>query len=159
MRLISENSDADLARNQALLELRWPLRDLAANIMRVARGAGRGYEIGQQCVAVLRGIEAFREAVGHYPSDAEISEAISLREGDRDRWDDMRYGLHEIMEGGLQFAASILLAQSTQEAAGRHQMIDGVRTLDKAREAKRRQWQEQASQARPLPRAKKQPKT
>jgi hypothetical protein len=43
MRIVSENSEADFARNTAMAKVDWALRDLTANLMRVTRGAGRPY--------------------------------------------------------------------------------------------------------------------
>jgi len=152
MRLVDENSERELAEHRARADIRWPLRELASNIMRVVRGAGKGYAIGQQCIDVIKAFQDYHDAVGHYPTDYEISEAISLRFGDeegRKHWDDMSYATHEVMEGSLQYAASELLGQATQRAAGRSQMFDGIAKIEKIREANRRKWQTSARKGRP----------
>ena len=77
--LASEQSAEELARAEALARISWPLKSLAANLLRVVRGAGRAYELQEQMMEVLAGFEDYREAVGYYPTDYEIAECISIR--------------------------------------------------------------------------------
>ena len=67
LRLTVENSQKDIDQDRANMELRRPLRELAANILRVVRGAGNSYEIAGQCVAVIEAFHRYREKVGHWP--------------------------------------------------------------------------------------------
>jgi hypothetical protein len=39
--IVSENSEADIARHSALARVEWRLRELAANLLRIIRGAGK----------------------------------------------------------------------------------------------------------------------
>lgn len=48
MRIVSENSNEDLAARQVLAAVRWDLRQLAANLLRVIRGAGKPHLLAQQ---------------------------------------------------------------------------------------------------------------
>jgi hypothetical protein len=55
MRIVSEKSEAQIARHQAEIardramnKASWALRELTANLLRVTRGAGKPYEIGRQ---------------------------------------------------------------------------------------------------------------
>lgn len=50
MRLVSENSEAELARHTAEGQVKWKIRELAADLLRIIRGAGKPYEIMRQMV-------------------------------------------------------------------------------------------------------------
>src|SRR3546814_19259339 len=71
-------SNAEIARNDALQGLRWRLRELAANLMRIARGAGKPHGVGEQVYAVLEGYRAYHAAAGYYPGNDEIADAVSI---------------------------------------------------------------------------------
>src|SRR3546814_2874168 len=72
MEVVSSNSDAEIARNDALQGLRWRLREIAANLMRIARGAGKPHGVGEQVYAVLEGYRAYHRSEEH------TSELLSL---------------------------------------------------------------------------------
>jgi len=82
MRVVTENTDADLARQRATVEVRWTLRELTANLLRVIRGAGKPHEIGLQAQALVETYVKYREVVGHFPPPEEFSQLLSV---DRDR--------------------------------------------------------------------------
>jgi hypothetical protein len=82
MRIVSENSEADLARNAAVAKVEPILRDLTANLMRVARGAGKPYEVGRQTQALIDAMIKYRDATGHFPSSYELTNAVTA---ERDR--------------------------------------------------------------------------
>jgi hypothetical protein len=146
MRVVSENSEAEIARQRAWSEVESHLRELAANFMRVTRGAGKPWEIGRQAQSLINAMQEHWDAVGHYPGSEAISNALSL-----DLDPDVRarmsaenmveiYARQKIVRGCLQFAASHLLGQMTQESAGRSEMHDGMRDWDKAIEASNKRW-------------------
>ena len=58
--VVSENSEEDLARRQAMDKVRWALRDLAANLMVITRGAGKPWEIGRQAQQLVNELLAYR---------------------------------------------------------------------------------------------------
>lgn len=122
--------------------MEWPLRELAANILRVVRGAGKSHAIGSQCVAVLKAFQDYRDKVGHWPSSFEMDEALSIRPQERpnetyDEYWEWRHAQEDIVRGGLQIAASRLVGQGTQEQRGRSDLMDGVRELDRIRDERR----------------------
>jgi hypothetical protein len=139
MRIVSSNSAAELAAQRALDELGWPLSQLAANMLRVVRGAGRPAELEPQMAAVIAIFDRYRAATGAFPGHYEIVEAISLRAeaNARKHTDKWSHAIDDIVQGSLQIAASQLLGQSTQEAAGRHEVMEGVATIEAIREANR----------------------
>jgi len=65
MRVVSENSETDIARSRALIDVECALRELAANTLRVIRGAGEPDELGEQMIKVLDAMFAHRDAAGH----------------------------------------------------------------------------------------------
>lgn len=135
MKLVTENSEADLQKSRLLQGIQWPLKQLSANIIRVTRGAGRAYELRGQMVKVLEALEEYRDAYGHYPSDNEISDALNISSVNSDRLHDGISGATDIMvKGALQIAASKMLGQPAQEAAGECQLFRGKEYLDEARE-------------------------
>jgi hypothetical protein len=56
MRIVSENSETDLARQRALDQVDWKIRELTANLLRITRGAGKPYEIMQQMMQLAYGL-------------------------------------------------------------------------------------------------------
>src|SRR3546814_17064718 len=82
MEVVSSNSDAEIARNDALQGLRWRLRELAANLLRIARGAGKPHGVGEQVYAVPEGYPAYHAAAGYYPGNDEIADAAGITHPD-----------------------------------------------------------------------------
>jgi hypothetical protein len=117
------------------------MRELAANMLRIVRGAGRPYELPAQMAKVLNLMEDYREATGHYPSDYEIGDTINIRNEAGGRSDDWSHGIDTMVQGALQVAASTMVNQSTQKSAGEHELIEGLAQIEKIREANRRKAQ------------------
>lgn len=137
LHIAAEQNEASLkqqeeARRHAIAasDVRWALIELAANIMRISRGAGRSPDIGPQCVGVIESFEAYRQVVGMWPSSYEISTALAWMPDHEERvqlnWSEREYSVADIVGGSLQIAASSLLRQRTQEAAGENQMYRGL---------------------------------
>ena len=136
MKLVSDNSPEEIAHREALDNLSRALRVLAANILRVVRGAGKSYEIGQQAVAIIDAMNEYRQAVGHYPSSHELNSMLSLADdmvGLSAEEFERQHAQDLILRGALQIAASRLIGQRTQESAGHSQMTDGLIQMEKLR--------------------------
>ncbi|RUM21510.1 hypothetical protein EFD56_03240 [Rhizobium phaseoli] len=137
IRLAVENDQRELDRRNAELDLHWPLKRLAANVIRIVRGAGRPEELGRQCADVVQAYRDYHEALGEWPSSYLIGDTLSIRHREyrakTDRaweWED---AIHQMVAGGLQVAASQLLGQNTQQRAGESEMFDGLRVIEKQR--------------------------
>ncbi len=141
MYIVSENTEAELAAHRAMTEVEVALVRLAANILRVARGAGKGGEIGDNAAAFVDAMERHREIAGFTPT-AEL--APMLR-----RWREPLARLRgeeywqaqaelQMVRGALQVVASSLLEQRTQERAGQQELAVGMNTIAGLREAERR---------------------
>lgn len=158
MRIVSENSEADIARERALKEIHWAVRELTANLLRVTRGAGRAYEIGSQAQSLVDAFMAYRAAAGYFPSSDEISRALSVSyDGDVERnlsANDLAWlhGERAVVRGSLQIAASRLLGQATQEAAGSSEMHKGLREIEQIREKNRKRMAVETPKERSGPR-------
>jgi hypothetical protein len=67
--IVSENSEADIARHSALARVEWRLRELAANLLRIIRGAGKPYEVMLQMGELAEAIQAYQDVSGRPPWD------------------------------------------------------------------------------------------
>lgn len=144
MKIIAENTDQDIARHHAQLDVEESLRQLSANLLRVIRGAGRPHEIGKQCEDLTVAWQNYREAAGVWPSGELVAASLELEtppwvsglgEHEAAAW----YGKRTLTRGVLQMVASELLDQRTQQTAGEHEMYTGLNEITRAREAQRRQ--------------------
>jgi hypothetical protein len=68
----------ELARERALDGVQRAVRDLAANILNVVRGAGRSEKIAAQAQALVHAMEAHRSIAGCAPSSSEIAGALNI---------------------------------------------------------------------------------
>lgn len=165
MKIVAENNDQEIAKRRAMAEVRWALIDLAANILRVTRGGGKSYELGTQAQRFIDGLDAYYKVVDTYPDSVLLDEALSFdldhefmqRISDESRRE--MYARHKMLRGALQVVASRLLAQRTQEAAGRGEFYDGFNELEDIRAARQREYRAAMRQGRPRKlRRKRKPK-
>lgn len=137
MRLVSCQTDAERDREQALREAIEMAAIAFANIMRVARGAGKPHRLVHDAVDMVGAFNAYFELAGHYPGEHvayEIRHLLWARSCDRE-WSD---GIDEMSRGALQVVASRLIGQLTQETRGEHELISGLTVIEKIRAANRR---------------------
>jgi hypothetical protein len=139
MRLVSENSDQDFKRRDAERHLKWALRRSAANFLRIIRGAGKAYEVPKQAVELVEALSEYREAWGHFPDEQTYLDHLNIAPETRPRpggpEGDFSHAQDHIVRGSLQFAASRLLGQSAQIAAGTTEMFEGIQGRERAIEA------------------------
>jgi hypothetical protein len=117
MEIVSQNSDADIAKNEAPEDLGWPLRRLTANLLRIVRGAGAPYELPRQIRAVLGALREYEAAFGHRPSEYEIQQALELRE--RTVGDDFDIATEQIASGGFGLSPESCSAKSYRQVTVR----------------------------------------
>jgi hypothetical protein len=145
------------------------LRELAANMLRVVRGAGKGSKLLTQMNAVIECAIRYRNLHDCWPSNDLIAGALRLEDemeeilecgragmvGQNaiDRWEkEMMMAEHTMYRGVLQIVASGLIGQSTQKCAGESEFHEGLRRLEKIREAQRQKFLEQQRASRSTPR-------
>jgi hypothetical protein len=132
VRIVCSNTEADLAQRRAVrrrrsteAEVGFALRRLAANLLRIIRGAGQPSDVVDQLTAVLKAIEAHRAAGGLLSEDC-VAPMLRLDYPERHGLDAERRAESFIVHAALQVAASRLMDQSFQERAGQIEMRQGV---------------------------------
>lgn len=143
MKIVSENTDADLATNRAEQGVNATLRSLTANLIRIARGAGRPEDIAREAFALAEALVAYEAAAGMLPFGQDLAAFIQPEESDPSQWSDeeqLRHFAQElVVNGALQLTASRILGQRTQAAAGRTEMHTGMREIEAMRAAVQQQ--------------------
>jgi hypothetical protein len=76
MRVISSQSEAEIRRRETRERLTYPLRELTANLLRITRGAGKSYLLGNQLADCIQAFKDYIDAHGALPSEAEINEIL-----------------------------------------------------------------------------------
>lgn len=144
---------ADPGAGYAEQEVSDRLRELAANIIRVTRGAGRSFELPMQAHAFLDAMARYRDAVGHFPPADRLKRALSIDAPSPEyapvgRLEEL-HAQKTIVRGALQVAASRLLEQGAEEAIGEAEILSGIRQFDEAEAAarRRREAEQEASMA------------
>jgi hypothetical protein len=144
MKVVSENTEADLARGRAERSIEAALRALTANLIRVTRGAGKPEEINHQIVRLAEATTAYSSAAGVLPAGDTLAGFIRLEDRDMSRWSDEErarsWAERLVVDGALQLTASRLLGQLTQERAGHSEMYRGLKELEEIRAEIRRKW-------------------
>lgn len=158
MRLVSSNSDADLSRKRELAAIATALRALAANILRVIRGAGRAGELPDQAVAFIDACINFKEATGNYPFADDLERMLALDDLTEllEKFGEAQYALYEaehtIIRGALQVVASNLVGQRTQATTGGSDMVTGIRDRELALKELNKQRQSKMAERNVVPR-------
>lgn len=164
LRLAAENDRKAVDKARARYEINWPLRQLAANIMRVSRGAGEPYSVIKQCIDVVKGAQAFQEECGAWPDRTDIQDALDFHDPrlrDYNLTYDQRAfdrAIEGIVEGSLRLAAGRILAQTLQEGHGEKDLLEGVERLEHYRAEMRAKWDAErkaAAAIKPTARPKK----
>lgn len=158
-RLVAANDEREIRRHRAQEVVEEAFERLAANMLRVIRGAGQAHYLAQQCLGVVEACRAYHEAVGHWPPAHEIQAGLGIpRPAYHEDTIVRDNALHRIMSGSLQVIASKMLGQHLQEAAGDREIHDGMRQYEEWREERRRHYAAAAAAAaRPAGSAKRKP--
>jgi hypothetical protein len=165
-----EEKERDLAhkRESAKVEFSWAIRDCAANMLRIIRGAGKPYNLLGQMQEVLRAALEFQEAHGYWPqniitNDLKIEDKIererlrlkegSINQATYDRWwengeFDLSRAEMRMYQGALQAIASQLIGQKLQQTSGEREFYEGVSDLAKAREELRNSARKEIARAK-----------
>lgn len=159
MRLVNEQSEAEIGRRRALDQLAPALRCLTANLMRISRGAGHPHRLANEMADCVEAMNAHWAAAGCGPTSEEIQRAIDPdaaqaefrpwtvgTEEDRARWEasgtfDIDYAVKEIRRAGLQMTASMLVDQLMLARKAEADLFDALRHLEAARETRRAHFQ------------------
>lgn len=144
-----------LRRDVASEALLWPLRELVANLLRIAKRGGRPVYLVRQLADCSAALKEYADAHGALPSEQEIHDILDcdlaweqhrpwIRERrqevaeafgrvDDDRLSKCEEAMKLIRKGALQATASMLLGQSPQISMGESDINEGIRLLEEAR--------------------------
>ncbi len=152
-KVVAENSQTQIDTGFAQQIVDQALVELAANIIRVVRGAGRPEDIVGQCADVLNAAVSFDKKAGRWVSPYSIASAIHLEHDQIEDYETFR-GLRQLarrqmIRGSLQVAASRLLDQRLQIDKGEREMDDAFADLERLYEELRKERAAKARAARP----------
>jgi hypothetical protein len=139
--LAAEAEPAELEKSRAKNELAWAVRELAANLLRVIRGAGRPHVLPQQIINLGEAILETHKSARAWAIWSAMED--TLQSGIPHWGDEPDADAYEstIAKGALQLVASHLLHQHAQEAAGGREISDGIKEAEEMRERMRRRWE------------------
>jgi hypothetical protein len=154
LRVVSEQSEANIKKQRVHDKLTRDLRRFAANFLRMASGSGKLLDLLPQMEKVAASIRAYADAHdGALPASKVIHQILDshaalveyrpwirdVEEAARQRWEadgesDRSKAVAGIIRAGLRMVASELVDQLTQHSAAQNDFYEQVRNLDKARE-------------------------
>jgi hypothetical protein len=74
--VVSSQSEEDMERRDTRNGLVWPLRELTANLLRIANGAGKPWELMKQLSACHEALRQYAEAHRHLPPEGMTYQVI-----------------------------------------------------------------------------------
>jgi hypothetical protein len=154
--LAAEAQPHEIERAQAVRELTWSTKEMAANLLRVIRGAGRPLDLPQQIINFADEILEVSKSAHVWAVSSAIEEALQSA---MPSWDSHESDQHEgdIVSGALQWVASRLVHQRAQECAGSREMDEAIKRQEQWAERERAKfWEEQARLRAELLEAKRQ---
>lgn len=166
VKLVSNNTPEELAQvkkrqrvDRAREQVRSALVQMTANLLRVTRGAGRPAAIVSLASDFLQACVEYRDAAALNPDPEMLTDALEWHHDPEllsrlDEFNQRHLDADEKMvRGALQIAASRLLGQSTQEAAGHNELYEGMREWEDMRDRRNREMFKAATKPkRPKPR-------
>jgi hypothetical protein len=164
-------------RQWAKQEFSEAIRETAANMLRIIRGAGKPHELLGQMKAAIDSAIKFRELHNQWPFDVISTDLLLedemetiLAKGQRgeideariDRWwkdgrFDRMMAKHTISKGVLRVIASELIGQDLQKSHGDDEFHQGIQHWIRVRDERIQKDREAAKAARPAP-AKRKPR-
>jgi len=170
-----EERDRDRDREWVKHEFSWAIRDAAANMLRIIRGAGKPYELLMQMKKSIDSAIKFQELHGYWPFDVIASDLLIEdemetflargREGTTDQatidrwWKDGTFDRmmaeHRIYRGALQAIASELIGQNIQKRSGEREFHEGLRDWIRIRDERIQKDREAAKASQPTARKRK----
>jgi len=159
--VVSERSQKQIDTEYAQQRFNSALIELAANVIRIVRGAGKPHQLITDCAEVVNLAVAFDEVSGHFPSDYSISVTLDPPSDPIDYhdeyWSSRQIAHRNMISGALQVAASKLIGQSLQERSGENEMEKAFDTMIRAVDDLKKRRAAEARCARPKPVPKKKP--
>jgi len=151
-----KRKQAEAERERVALSAEWALKELAANVARIIRGAGHPHKLIEQMHKSIVTMKAYADLNGEWPSDFDIHKWLDAERPREKYSDDARgdyaYGRdfaeRVIHRGVLQIVASRLVQQLPQERTGENEFSSGLRLLATAEEDYKQRLRAQEEAAR-----------
>ena len=141
MKLVSCRTDDEVARVKTMRSLEYDLRELTANLMRIAAGAGSPKSLRHQVADVLGGLSELDE-IGAPPSASEMQQMLRYEreyEGEFPAHEiEWLRGMRVLTRESLRMAAADMLHQLSQHSAAEHRFFEGFQIIEAIRERNRR---------------------
>lgn len=125
--------DRELACQRAVENVEEALCQMAANLMRVVRGAGSAFELPIEALKFVHAVSAYKEACGLMPCSDELKSMVMLPRPKYDGNDrvwvrgDAEY---DVVRAALLLAAGLVLRQRLQVERGRADLYTALRRLE-----------------------------
>lgn len=137
LRVVAERSAEEIKKQEAIAALKAALVDLAGNLIRVVRGAGRPQDIIRHLNDFASAFNGYSTAHGHGPS-AHILGSMVKFDPDLDMTaDDDHFDLEiceqAICRSALQIVASTLLDQRMPRSQAEGEMQNSIRRIEELR--------------------------
>jgi hypothetical protein len=155
LRVVAERSAKEIKKQKAAGALKAALADLAANLIRIVRGAGKPLMIAEQLHAAAKGYVEFFDAAGENPDAQLLGDLLRLPRPDVDHDTDQgtkEFYEYSILLAGLQKVASILKEQDILQAHANAEFQTRVRMyLDLREQIRKKRRAEMRKLAKPSP--------
>lgn len=138
--LAASNDEREMAKRALLDDIYWPTKELTANLLRVARGAGKPEKLIQQIAHLAWTITEAGEVSNAWEIWSEMEQALQSILLDKPTYRDLDHARNAIVSGALQVAASRLVGQYPIECQGQREMDQGMQAIEVIREANRQKW-------------------
>ena len=137
-----ERRKVEQERDRALWHVDWFTRQLAANMIRVIRGAGRPLHLFDQ-------VQELANAIRDCPEGTTVGEVIeafeaALSDGLQSDDDSFEGTVCDIEAGALRKVAARLVRQPLQVAAGDRDLWNAYYRLESLREESRKRWERES---------------
>jgi hypothetical protein len=138
---ISEKSQAEVDAEWAKVKFDRALIEMAANVIRVVRGAGRPEDIINNCMNVVKAAVEHHDTTKRYPRPYDIATTLRLEhesiEDYESYWGGKQIAIRDMISGSLQVAASTLIGQPLQVKQGEREMDRAFVGMERLREEQR----------------------
>lgn len=138
---VSEKSQTEIDSEWAKVKFDRALIEMAANVIRVVRGAGRPEDIIDNCMNVVKAAVEHHDTTKRYPRQYDIATTLRLEhepiEDYESYWGGKQIAIRDMISGSLQMAASTLIGQPLQVKQGEREMDRAFVEMELLREEKR----------------------
>ncbi|QYA13686.1 hypothetical protein [Rhizobium sp. AB2/73] len=158
--VVSQRSQKQIDTEHAQDRFDRAVIEMAANVIRIVRGAGKPHEFIKQCADIVNLAVDFDDVAGRFPSDHSISGALDTSSDpidyDDEYWAFRQIAHRQMIRGALQVASCRLVGQGLQERSGKNEMEDAFETMIRAVDdlRKRREAEKKVARMKALPRKK-----